>query len=1156
MNDPIFDPPRPRDARTPLHYGGLYGSADALVLANLARRHPGLLMVVTRDSAAARRLEDAVRFYLDEDDAPPLLTFPDWETLPYDTFSPYQDIVSQRLETLHRLPRLTRGVLILPAATLMQRLPPRDYLDGRVFSLQTGDRLDPTAFRERLTAAGYQHVSQVTEHGQFAVRGALIDLYPMGAEHPYRIDLFDDEIESIRSFDPNTQLTLERCDAFRLLPGQEFPTDAEGITRFRKAFRARFEGDPKRSLVYREVSAGRLPGGIEYYLPLFFERTDTLFDYLPGATLLVLDAEHQDACRDFWHDVEQRYEQRCHDPERPLLRPEELYLDPDAVAAAVARHPRILLQRHRSPQPGAVNFPTAAPTRLRLDIHADEPLAPLIEHLDARRTRTLLVADGPGRRQALEELLRPHGLRPKTVTGWRRFLTEEIPLALTDAPLDEGLDLGEAGLEVITEAQLFGDRARQTRRRSRRAQRDAESLIRDLSDLNEGAPVVHVDFGVGRYRGLQRLDLGGYEGEFLTLEYADGDRLYVPVTSLHLISRYTGAAPENAPLHKLGSGQWEKAKRRAAQKAHDVAAELLDVYARREAARGRRFRLDPVAYAAFASAFPFEETPDQQAAIDAVIADLCSDKVMDRVVCGDVGFGKTEVAMRAAFVATHDGAQVAVLVPTTLLAQQHYQNFRDRFADTPVRIEVLSRFRTKKEQARILAEVAEGKVDILIGTHKLLAPEVRFKDLGLVIVDEEQRFGVRHKEKLKKLRAQVDVLTLTATPIPRTLNMAMSGLRDLSIIATPPPHRHAVQTFVSQWDKTLIREACLRELRRGGQVYFLHNEVETIERTARTLAELLPEARIAVAHGQMRERELEQIMLDFYHGRTNVLVCTTIIESGIDIPNANTIIIDRADKLGLAQLHQLRGRVGRSHHRAYAYLITPPKSAMTADAVKRLEAIESLDQLGAGFLLATHDLEIRGAGELLGEEQSGQIQEVGFGLYTELLKQAVTALKSGRQPELEAPLESGPEIEVHSPALIPDDYLPDVHTRLTLYKRIASAEDETALERLQVEMVDRFGLLPEPTQTLFAVAALKQKAQRLGIKKIDLGPRGGRILFGPQPHIDAAAVIRLIQNEADRYRLEGQEKLRILQGEEDLEARLRLLDELLTRLTPAEEAAA
>ena len=1156
MKNDLFQPPLPSKNRPALRYAHLYGSADALVLANLARRHSGPVVIVGEDMTGIHRLEEALAFYLGEDDAPPLLAFPDWETLPYDVFSPYQDIVSQRLETLHRLPALQRGLLLLPVATLMQRLAPRDYLSGRVFDLKPGDRLDPQAFGERLTAAGYRHVPQVNEHGEFAIRGALIDLYPMGSELPYRIDLFDDEIESIRTFDPQSQLTIDRTEALRLLPAQEFPVDEVGISRFRRAFRARFEGDPQRSLIYREISQGLLPGGVEYYLPLFFERTETLFDYLPDNTVFVLAEDVLGAAQGFWDEVDQRYEQRRHDVERPLLRPDELYLHPQEIQARLERRRRILLQRHESPEAEACNFPTLAPSRVRLDIHAEEPLAPLVEHLKAGERRTLLVADGPGRRQALVEMLAPHGIRPKEVDHWQEFLAAESTVAITAAPLDEGLKLESPALEVIVESQLYGERARQRRQRERRGNRDPEALIRDLSDLAEGAPVVHVDHGVGRYRGLKRLEVGGLEHEFLTLEYADGDTLYVPVTSLHLVSRYTGASPENAPLHKLGSKQWEKAKRKAAQKARDVAAELLEVYARREAARGRRFHLDPVAYGAFASAFPFEETPDQQAAIDAVIDDLCSEKIMDRVVCGDVGFGKTEVAMRAAFVATHGGAQVAVLVPTTLLAQQHYQNFRDRFADTPVRIEVLSRFRTKKEVQRVLDDLAEGRVDILIGTHKLLAPEVRFKDLGLVIIDEEQRFGVTHKERLKKLRAQVDVLTLTATPIPRTLNMAMSGLRELSIIATPPSHRHAVKTFVGQWDKAMIREACLRELKRGGQIYFLHNEVDSIERIARELGELVPEARISIAHGQMRERELEQIMLDFYHGRSNLLVCTTIIESGIDIPNANTILINRADKLGLAQLHQLRGRVGRSHHRAYAYLITPPKSAMTADAVKRLEAIESLDQLGAGFLLATHDLEIRGAGELLGDEQSGQIQEVGFGLYTELLKQAVKALKSGQTPELDTPLDSGPEIELHSPALIPDDYLPDVHTRLVLYKRIASAEDETALQALEVEMIDRFGLLPEPVKTLFAVARIKQRASALGIRKIDYGPRGGRILFGPRPQVDPAAVIRLIQTQPQSYRLEGQEKLRLLEGEEALEARLQTLEWLLTTLAPPGEAAA
>ncbi|MFZ1861150.1 MAG: transcription-repair coupling factor [Candidatus Competibacter sp.] len=1135
----LLQPILPPDTRKTLHWGQLHGASAALIIAATANRYRGLVLAVAPDSQTALRLEIELRVFggpeLD------ILAFPDWETLPYDVFSPHQDIVSQRLAALYRLPQRRRGVLVVPVATLLQRLAPRGYLDRYALLLKVGERLDLEDFRRRLEAAGYTCVSQVVEHGEFAVRGAILDLFPMGAERPYRIELFDDEVESIRDFDPDTQLSVAKTEQIELLPAREFALDQDTIARFRQAWRRQFEGDPQRSSIYREVSAGNAPGGIEYYLPLFFEQTATLFDYLPEATLAVRLEGVDAAMAGFQEQLLDRYEQRRYDAERPLLPPPLLFVEAAQVEKALARYLRVEL---REAGDGEVNFPTAPPPLLPFQARAERPAAALEDFLAGFPGRVLFAAESAGRREVLLETLRGHGIKPTVCESWTEFLArEDLRLALTVAPLEQGLLLTEPPLAIVAEPQLYGERARQTRRRV--ANRDPDAIIRNLTDLNPGAPVVHEEHGIGRYQGLERLEVAGIDGEFVVVEYADHDRLYVPVASLHLLSRYTGASPESAPLHKLGSGQWEKVRRKAAEQVSDAAAELLDIYARREARPGHAFTLSEADYAAFAAAFPFEETPDQQIAIDAVIADLRAGKPMDRVVCGDVGFGKTEVAMRAAFVAVQDGRQTAVLTPTTLLAQQHYQNFLDRFADWPVRIELLSRFRSAKQQSETLKALVEGKVDILIGTHKLLQNDVRFKNLGLTIIDEEHRFGVKHKERMKALRTEVDVLTLTATPIPRTLNMAMAGLRELSIIATPPAGRLAVKTFVSQWNPATIREACQRELKRGGQIYFLHNEVDTIQRMAAQLAELAPGARIAVAHGQMRERDLEQVMLDFYHRRCNLLLCTTIIESGIDVPSANTILINRADKLGLAQLHQLRGRVGRSHHRAYAYLIVPPRQAMTADAIKRIEAIESLEDLGAGFMLANHDLEIRGAGELLGEQQSGQIHEVGFTLYMDLLERAVQALKAGRVPELDRPLDHGPEIDLQSPALIPDDYLPDIHSRLILYKRIASARDEAELRELQVEMIDRFGLLPEPVKNLFRVTGLKLKATPIGIKKIEAGPKGGRIVFGPQPKVDPVKLVQLIQQQHHVYKLDGKDKLRFIKELADAQSRVVAVERLL-----------
>lgn len=1148
-----FEPLLPRRAGATLHWRRLAGSALGLAVSQAARRHAGPVLLIAADTPEATRLEYELRFFTGNDAALPVLTFPDWETLPYDNFSPHQDIVSQRLATLYRLPALGRGLLVVPVNTLMQRLAPRSYLQGHSLVLDSGERLDLEAMRTRLEAGGYRYVSQVMEHGEFAVRGSLLDLFPMGSDLPYRIDLFDEHVDSIRTFDPENQRSLDTVQSIRLLPAREFPLNEDAISQFRQAYRLAFEGNPQKSAIYRGVSEGTAPPGIEYYLPLFFNETASLFDYLAADTLVITTPGVTDALDKVWTEINTRYESLRHDLERPLLAPAHAFFSPADINARNARHPWISVDTLNADHQ-AYAYATTPPPPLPIVARAERPAEALLKFLDDFSGRVLFAAETPGRRETLLDLLKGHDLHPGSFDNWRAFAEGDARLGITVAPLEQGLLVETPPLAIISEAQLFGEQAVQRRRRKTARTRDADALIRDLTELNPGAPVVHEEHGVGRYLGMQTLEVGGITTEFITLEYAGGDKLYVPVSSLHLISRYSGAAPEQAPLHRLGSEQWIKAKRRAAEKVRDVAAELLDIYARRAARQGHAFPEPDMHYRSFASTFPFEETPDQQTAIDAVLDDMRKTQPMDRLVCGDVGFGKTEVAMRAAFMAVHNGKQVAVLVPTTLLAQQHYQNFQDRFADWPVKVESLSRFRSAKEQEAVLKGLADGKVDIVIGTHKLLQSRIEFKRLGLVIVDEEHRFGVRQKEWLKSLRSEVHILTLTATPIPRTMNMALSGMRDLSIIATPPSRRMAIKTFVREWDQGLIREACLRELKRGGQVFFLHNEVKSIEKTARDIAALVPESQVRIAHGQMRESELEQVMLDFYHHRFNVLVCTTIIETGIDIPNANTIIIHDADHFGLAQLHQLRGRVGRSHHQAYAYLVVPPRKLMTADAIKRLEAIEALEDLGAGFTLATHDLEIRGAGELLGDEQSGQMHEIGFTLYTQLLERAVKALKAGRQPELEVPLNHGGEIDLRIPALIPEDYLPDVHSRLVMYKRIASAENDDALRELQVEMIDRFGLLPEPVKNLIRITELKLKAQAMGVRKVEVGPYGGRLLFDKEPKIDPAMVIRLIQTQPKIYKLDGQDKLRFTLNLEDREMRFSSVEKLLDMLAVREAA--
>ena len=1144
----------PQQPGSSLRWTQLLGSSRGLAIARAAQLHSGPLLVITRDARTARQIEDEVRFYLGGTNTVPLLPFPDWESLPYDAFAPHPDIISERLLTLYRLPELTRGIVLLTVASLQHRLPPRTYVSGHSFLLDTGTALDIEAFRGRLQQAGYQAVSQVMEPGEYAVRGGLVDVYPMGASGPYRIDLFGDKIESIRSFDPESQRSGEKLPGVRLLPAREVPLVPDAIQRFRQAFRTRFEGDPQKVALYREVSKGSAPAGIEYYLPLFFESTASLFDYLPPASLCVVEDGIEQIAQNFWQETGERYRVLRTDATRPVLPPEDLFLNPDELELVLDRYPRVLLtpfaQDTAAAQSGeAVAFDTRLPALLPVTPKAEIPHAALFDWLKQYTGRVLVVAETPGRREVLRGLLHDHGFYPEPCADWAAFLGMQAPLALTVANLEKGLLLQAPQLAVITEPQLYGERAAQRRRRSQ-SNRDIGTVIRDLAELHLGDPVVHEDHGVGRYRGLQTMDVGDGPTEFLTLEYQGGDKLYIPVTDLARVTRYTGTHPDQAPLHKLGGDFWEKAKRRAREKAWDAAVELLEVQALRQSRAGHAFAAPDDHYEAFAAAFPFEETPDQARVIDEVLRDLEAPRPMDRLVCGDVGFGKTEVALRAAFLAAHSGKQVALLVPTTLLAQQHFQNFSDRFADLPMKIEVLSRFRSQGELSKAIKELADGKIDIVIGTHRLLQDDVHFKRLGLVIIDEEHRFGVRQKERLKKLRSEVDILTLTATPVPRTLNLALSGIRDVSLIGTAPQARLAIKTFVLEWNDALLREACQREIRRGGQVFFLHNDVRTMERALEKLQQLVPEADIRIAHGQMAERDLERVMLDFYHQRFNILLCSTIIESGIDIPTANTIIIERADKFGLAQLHQLRGRVGRSHHRAYAYLLIPPRAALSGDALKRLEAIASLEELGVGFALASHDLEIRGAGELLGEAQSGQIDEVGFAMYSDLLNRAVESLKAGRQLDMETPLASGTEINLHVPALLPADYLPDVHMRLVHYKRIASTRSRADLEDLMAETFDRFGPLPDAAKILFELSALRLRATPLGMRKIEAGPKGARIEFVENPDVDPANIIRLLQTAPQLYRLDGPNKLRIVSDLPDAQTRIAALQALFDHLRP------
>ena len=1189
--------------------------------------HKQLKVVLTQDAEQALRLQTAWLFFRPHDTA---VFLPDWETLPYERFSPHQDLVSERLSALWQIKSGAADVLFVPVATAMQKLPPVPFLAGRTFWLKTGQTLDIGRLKTDLVDAGYNHVSHVVAAGEFAVRGGIVDLFPMGSEMPYRIDLFDDEIDSIKTFDTETQRTISPVSEIRLLPAHEFPTDSEAQKIFRSRFREEVDGNPNDAAVYKAVSNGHFGAGVEYYLPLFFENElETLFDYIGDDALFVsLGDVHAEANR-FWSDVKSRYAMAQGDETYPPLLPQYLYLSADVFAGLLKNYGQVLPDIFGDEH----TLPNVAVNR-----QADEPLQALKDFQTTFEGRILLCAESLGRRETMLGFLQQNGLKAKPVSDWQGFLSAHEPLMITVAPLAYGFKLGgpqspnqqqptpasegegktvtdqtkfpaaattplpsplpqereqsaaavsddlktksslhpvandlheqarqqpapspvregwgegktvaaQSAIAVITESDLYQYVAR-SRVHNRRKKHAAVSdgLLRDLAEINIGDPVVHEEHGIGRYMGLVTMDLGGETNEMMLLEYAGEAQLYVPVSQLHLISRYSGQAHENVTLHKLGSGAWNKAKRKAAEKARDTAAELLNLYAQRAAQSGHKFEINEMDYQAFADGFGYEETEDQAAAIAAVIKDLTQAKPMDRLVCGDVGFGKTEVALRAAFVAVMGGKQVAVLAPTTLLVEQHAQNFADRFADFPVKVASLSRFNNSKATKAALEGMADGTVDIVIGTHKLVQDDIKFKNLGLVIIDEEHRFGVRQKEQLKRLRANVDILTMTATPIPRTLSMALEGLRDFSLITTAPSRRLAVKTFVKPFSEGSVREAVLRELKRGGQVFFLHNEVDTIENMRERLEALLPEARIGVAHGQLRERELEQVMRDFLQQRFNVLLCSTIIETGIDIHNANTIIINRADKFGLAQLHQLRGRVGRSHHQAYAYLLTP--EYITKDAEKRLDAIAAADELGAGFTLAMQDLEIRGAGEILGEGQSGEMIQVGFTLYTEMLKQAVRDLKKGRQPDLDAPLGITTEIKLHSPALLPESYCPDIHERLVLYKRLAVCETVQQINAIHEELVDRFGLPEQPVKTLIESHHLRLMAKELGIDAIDAAGESVTVTFGKNHNIDPSEIILLIQNDK-KYRLAGSDKLRFTAEMENIDVRINTVKNVLKTL--------
>lgn len=1149
----IFQHPIRREKQT---WGQLPGCSLPLALSEFALQASGILLFVAPDNLKAAQLLSELRFFITEvaintpHALPELLFFPDWETLPYDDFSPFQDIISERLSTLSQVQQARHAVVITSVTTLMHRLCPPSFLHRHVLMLEQGQTLPLDKFRQQLQSAGYRAVNQVMEHGEYAVRGSILDVYPMGSRTPFRIELWDESIESLREFDVETQRTLKKIEKITVLPAREIALDADSIRYFRQTFREAFPGNPSHSILYEAITDGRVPAGIEYYLPLFFEKTATLFDYLPPESRVFLVGEIQAKAEQFWQEIVERYEQRRHNISRPILKPETMFLSAIELLTEANRfHPIRCREESISKKGIVINYPVNKAPTLPIHRQASQPLAALASYLSEPYRRYVLVVESAGRREVLLDLLKRHSIFPVLKASWQDCVNSSDSISIIIGPLTEGAEFVEKNLVVVVESQMFGEPSTPQRRASQKVI-DPDTVIRNLAELHLDAPVVHLQFGIGRYQGLETIETEGNTNEFLIIVYAGGDKIYVPVTSLHMVSRYQGTDADNVSLHQLGTDRWQKEKKKAAEKIHDVAIQLLEIYAKRQANPGYSYQITMDDYQRFASGFRFIETQDQLNAIDAIKTDMTSPRPMDRLICGDVGFGKTEVAMRAAFIAVNEGKQVCILAPTTLLAGQHFETFRDRFAEFPVNIELLSRFRSAKESSKVIDALKAGQVDLVIGTHKLLSKDIKFKNLGLLIIDEEHRFGVKQKEQLKSLRTSVDFLSMTATPIPRTLNMAMSGIRDISLIATPPAKRLAIKTFWMEKNDSVQKEAILREILRGGQVYFVHNKVQSIEETAQTLQKLVPEAKIRVAHGQMRERELERIMADFYHQRFNVLVCTTIIETGIDIPSANTIIIDRADHMGLAQLHQLRGRVGRSHHQAYAYVFTPNKKLLTSDAIKRLEALTSLEGLGAGFVLATHDLEIRGAGELLGEEQSGSMHAIGFSLFMEMLDQAVNDLKAGKTPELSAPISQGPDIDLRISARLPDAYIPDVHARLVMYKRISTAKDAEQLQSLEIEMIDRFGVLPPPAKHLIRVVSLKLMASGLGINKITANATQATIEFNDTPLINLEALIRLIQSDAKRYQMNGPTRLQLRFNVSEAEVRLEAIEQLLHQLTP------
>lgn len=1125
------------------HFSDAYGSAFAHSIAQLASEYSGVILVLLKDAATLQPLQQELKFFLKDSAQIPVISLPDWETLPYDYFSPHQDIISERLQTLYQLPQLERAILLSPVSSCLQKLPTRNYIEQSCLSLKVDQSVNLQSMLQRLSNAGYQRCSTVMQHGEFAVRGSIVDLFPMGSKHPIRIEFFDEQIESLRYFDVDNQLTFSKVSQINLLPAKEYPSDEKAITNFRQEWRTHFATNQQQGAIYRDVSNGIFPAGIEYYLPLFFQQLSSLFDFIDSENkLIVHQGELTLSVSNFWQELNERYEQYRHDIERPILPPDQLFMQQDEFFSQLKNFPHLVINKQNN-SACSLNYQPCPQVQIQQQTSSS------LEQLNTAinpYTKVLFCAESKGRQEVLREMLLKNTIKVTKINNWQNFLASSEKHLLITAPLRWGFATQD--YLIICESDLFGNRILNRGKTSDKSV-STDLLIHSLAELKIGDPVVHLEQGVGRYLGLQSLTTGGITTEFFILQYLGDDKLYVPVQSLHMIHRYSGSNPETAPWHKLGNESWGKAKNKAMQKARDTAAELLDIYARRAAEIGNSCQLNAIDYQQFASEFAFEPTQDQQNAIDGVIQDMQSEQPMDRLICGDVGFGKTEVAMRAAFIAVQNNSQVAMLVPTTLLAQQHFNSFQDRFANWPVNIGVLSRFQSKKEQQTLITQLESGEIDIVIGTHRLLTSQPKFKNLGLLLIDEEHRFGVRQKEILKSFRTKVDILTLTATPIPRTLNMSMSGMRDLSIIATPPAKRLAIKTFVRQHHLPLIKEAIQREIRRGGQVYYLHNSVDTIERTANQLRELMPDLAIAVAHGQMRERELEQVMKQFYHQQHHLLVCTTIIETGIDIPTANTIIIDRADKLGLAQLHQLRGRVGRSHHQAYAYLLTPNPKNITADARKRLQAIENLEDLGAGFILSTHDLEIRGAGELLGDEQSGHMQSIGFNLYMELLDRAVIALKSGNEPSLQDLQSNQTEVNLGESSLLPDDYVPDVSIRLSLYKRIANAKNQQQLKQLKIELIDRFGLLPEETQCLFITTELKLLLSPMGILKLEADQQAIHLEFSEAPSIDTQKIIQLIQTSPQEYRLIKANRLKVDSPNDNLEQRKQQIDSLIEILS-------